>query len=162
MALEQQIEWHAQQNDGYQEIPIARLMELENQFRNGANWFYWIAALSLASTVLMLIGSTIIPALTLGTTEFLTEIAMYDPTLTYLVLVPYIIILGIVVLVGYLSNMGIRWVYMVGIVLFILDTMLLLTAMDLLGVGFHIFALFFMIKGYTALGKLKKLTSRDN
>src|SRR5687768_125723 len=49
------------------ESQIAVLM---HQGKNGANWFYWIAALSVANTLIMFVGGNIAIVFGLGTTYF--------------------------------------------------------------------------------------------
>src|SRR5512140_3421023 len=41
-----------------QALAAEQRVRLQNQFRSGANWFIWIAALSLINSVSALVGST--------------------------------------------------------------------------------------------------------
>ncbi|MDD4657816.1 MAG: hypothetical protein PHW26_02095 [Eubacteriales bacterium] len=150
-----------QQPQEANEISIAQLMQLEKQHRNGANWFYWIAGLSALSSILILIGSSFISAITLGSTEFLVFIGQEIPEMAIAAAVASVLILGVFVLLGYLSNKGYRGAFIVGIVLFLLDTLLLLWIQDFFGLAFHALALYYMIVGAIALFKLKKLVPQN-
>ena len=139
------------------EIPIARMVQLEKQYRNGANWFYWIAGLSALSSVLLLIGSSFISAITLGSTEFLIAIGTIFPELAFIAAIAGVVIVGVFALMGYLSSKGHGWAYIVGIILFALDSLLLIWVKDFFGLAFHGLVLYFLITGVVAFYKLKKL-----
>jgi MFS family permease len=143
------------------EIPLAKLMQWEKQFRDGANWFYWIAGLSALSSILLLIGSNFISAITLGSTQFLVAIGQLIPEMAIAAVIASVLILGVFVLLGYLSNKGHRWAYIIGIILFALDTLLQLWVQDFFGMAFHALALYFLIVGVIALYKLKKLLPQN-
>jgi len=144
------------------EISIAQMMQLEKQYRDGANWFYWIAGLSLLTSILLAVGSSYFPAIALGIVTLSTVMGMTIPALSNVVVVPIIIAVGVLGLIGYLSNKGHSWAYLLGISLFGLDTVLLLVFMDFMGICFHALALFFIIRGYVSLQKLKKLVPNFN
>ncbi len=139
------------------EVPVARLMQLEKQHYDGANWFYWIAGLSALSSILIVIGSPIVSAISLGSTQFLVAIGQQIPELTIAAVIAGVLIVGVFALLGYLSNKGKRGAYIIGIILFFLDTLIVLWAQDYIGFAFHCLALYFMIVGAIALFKLKKL-----
>lgn len=142
------------------EVPIAKMVQLEKQYRNGANWFYWIAGLSALSSVLLLIGSSFISAITLGSTQFLVAIGQIFPELAFIAVIAGLVIIGIFTLMGYLSNKGHGWAYITGIILFFLDTLLLLWVEDYFGFAFHGLVLYFLITGVVAFYKLKRLFPR--
>jgi hypothetical protein len=150
-----------QNQSGSMEIPLAQLMQMEQEHRNGASWFYWVSALSVLSSILMLIGSKIISALTLASTEFLTGLGMYAPELLVFALIPYLFIIGAMVLIGYLSKKGSRIAYLLGIIFLALDTLVLVWALDIIGILFHALVLYYLIRGYIALSKLKKLVPKN-
>ena len=143
------------------EIHAMHRETLEKQHRNGANWFYWIAGLSAFSCLLILIGSPYISALTLGCTEFLVAIGQEIPEAAIAAAIAGVLIIGVYVLLGYLSNKGYRWAYIVGIILLLLDTLLLLWAQDFFGVAFHALVLYYLIVGVIASFKLQKLAPEN-
>ena len=143
------------------EIPITRLIQLEKQHREGANWFYWIAGLSGLSSILLVIGSPVVSAVSLGSTQLLAAFGQQIPGLTIPAIIASVLILGVFALFGYLSNIGKRGAYLIGIILFFLDTLITLWAEDFIGFAFHCLALYFMIVGVIALFKLKKLLPKS-
>lgn len=145
---------------GFQEVSIADMMNLERQFKSGANWFYWLAGLSVLSTILLYMGSSIIPALTLGIAELLTYLALDEPSWIVVLAPMYLLSVSVIGIIGFFSNKGVRWLYLIGIILIGLDTLLVLLAVDIMGILFHAIALYFLIQGYIALGKLKQLEQR--
>ena len=62
---------------------------------------------------------------------------------------------GIFVLLGFFSNKAHRWAFIVGILLFALDTLLLVVAQAWLDVALHVLVLFFLIRGLAACWKLR-------
>ena len=48
------------------------------------------------------------------------------------------------------------WIFIVGTVLYVLDGVIFLLFGDILSIGFHAFALFFIIRGFLAANKLSK------
>lgn len=145
---------------GFQEVSIADMMNLERQFKSGANWFYWLAGLSLLSTILLYMGSSIIPALTLGIAELLTYLALEEPSWIVVLAPMYLLSVSVIGVIGFFSSKGVRWLYLIGIILIGLDTLLVLLAVDIMGILFHAIALYFLIQGYIALGKLKQMEQR--
>lgn len=143
------------------EIPIAVMVELEKKYRNGANWFYWIAGLSALSGILILIGSSFISAITLGSIELIVVLGKDFPALAAVAGIAGVVIIGIFALMGYLSNKGFGWAYIIGIILFFLDTLLLLWFQDFFGLAFHGLVLYYLITGVAAFYKLKKLLPRS-
>jgi len=66
------------------------------------------------------------------------------------------------VLIGWLSNKVYGPVYVIGMIIYLLDALLYIGLLfigepDWLGLGFHVFALFLMFSGYSALRKLNAL-----
>lgn len=139
------------------EIPITDLISLEKKFNNGASWFYWIAGLSVLSALLIFVNSPYISAITLGSTEFLAALGREAPALAYVSIAAGVLIVGVFALLGYLSSKRHTWAYILGIVLFSLDTLLLLWVQDFFGLAFHAYVLYNLITGLVALGKLKRL-----
>ena len=51
-------------------------IKIENQFRSGANWFFWIAGLSLVNSVILLTGSQWDFIVGLGITQIIDTIGL--------------------------------------------------------------------------------------
>jgi len=143
----------------------AALGDLSKRFKNGASWFYWVAALSLINSLIGMFGGEWAFIFGLGGTQLVEGVALAAAQdapesagiIKAVAMVISIGILGAVAVVGWLSNKGITPVFLIGIVLYLLDGVLFLLVADWFAVGFHAFAAFQMISGFRALGQLKKL-----
>jgi hypothetical protein len=61
---------------------------------------------------------------------------------------------GLFVLFGYFATRGHLWAFIAGMALFALDGVIFLIARDWLGVGFHVFVLYCLFRGFTACQRL--------
>lgn len=77
-------------------------------------------------------------------------------------LVPDLFICSVFVLCGVLAAKGFRWAFIVGMLLYGLDTILTLVSPDFIGFGFHLFFLWFLFTGLQAFDKLKKIFPEDS
>jgi hypothetical protein len=129
---------------------------------SGANWFIWIAGLSLVNTVLFLTGSKWAFFLGLGATQFSDAFGKEVITGTaglVTALVVDVVIAGIFVGLGLVSRNGAQWSFIVGMVLLALDALLLAWVTDWAAVAFHGLALFFVVRGFQAARRLAVLRS---
>jgi hypothetical protein len=127
---------------------------LENQRRSGAQWFYWIAGLSLVNAILALSGQGWRFILGLGVTQLVQELAQESGSAgTKAGLVG----LGLIAIFGFLGQRAVaghHWAFLVGMTLYALDGAIFLLIQDWVGVGFHVFALIMIGRGYAAARKL--------
>ena len=129
--------------------------ELADRFRSGANWFYWIAGLTLVTSVIGLMGGGWSFFLSLGITQLIDGFAVYfaytfgDAT-KVIAMVLDIFITALLIGIGYLSNKRQLWVFLAGIILFGLDSLLSLVVLNVLGLIIHCVVMFMMIRGYIA------------
>lgn len=142
---------------------------LAKKHMDGSGWFYWIAGLSLINSVVVLSGSDWSFLIGLGATQIVdyfllsvTEVIEASSRTIVLAIAFLIdaIIAGTFFLWGLLSRKGHRWAYILGIVLYSLDGLIFLAFQDWPSLGFHIFALYFIINGLTASGQLQQLTAQ--
>jgi hypothetical protein len=138
--------------------------------KNGANWFYWIAGLSLVNSVINVTGGEWQFIIGLGATQIVDAIAgeitrqmAGDGALVINALAFGInlVIAFIAVVFGIFANRGKPWAFLVGIVLYLLDGLIFLAFQDWFGVGFHAFAAFCIYGGYSALRKLRELEAQS-
>ena len=145
-------------NDGdLPRIPVDEA-RLAMTARSGANWFYWVAALSIINSVISLSG---------GHVSFLAGLAIpqvadvYAAHLGYVG--PYFSLGTDLVLAfffcgfGYLTTHGSRAAFIVGMVLYVLDGAVFFLFKLWLPLAFHGFVLFQMIVGWRARQKLSRL-----
>lgn len=129
--------------------------ELNQRFQSGANWFYWIAGLTLVTSIVGLLGGGWRFFLSLGITQLIDGFAVYfagsfgDAT-KVIAIVLDIFITAIFAGFAYLATRRQMWAYVAGMVVFLLDGLLSLVIVDLIGIIVHGFVLVMMIRGYMA------------
>lgn len=129
--------------------------ELSDRFRAGANWFYWIAGLTLVTSVISLMGGGWSFFLSLGITQLIDGFAVYfaesfGEATKVIAIVLDIFIIALFIGLGYLSNKRQLWAFLAGIILFGLDSLLALVIFNVLGLIIHCVVMFLMIRGYIA------------
>ena len=135
-------------------MPDAERRALEAQRRRGANWFYWIAGLSFVNAVLTLTGQGWRFLLGLGITELVHELAQRSGGTglkAAIVGIAMIVVFGVL---GERAVAGYRWAFVLGMVLYALDGCLFLLVRDWPALGFHVFALVMIGRGYVAARRL--------
>lgn len=118
----------------------------------GASWFFWIAALSLVNSFITMSGSNWHFILGMGVTLVMDVIGAHTGSVgTVVAFVVNLVIAGIVVLFGVFARKGQKWAFLVGMVLYTCDGVLLLVFRDFLSAAFHVYALFCIFRGFKAL-----------
>lgn len=136
--------------------------ELVQRYKSGANWFYWIAGLSLITSIISVGGGDWRFLISLGTTQVIDGLADAlsaeigsAPKVIGLVL--DVILTAIFVLFGVLASKRHLWAYILGMVAFVVDGLVSLVIQDMIGVIAHVVVLVFMIPGFMAGRKLEEL-----
>lgn len=129
--------------------------ELAQSYKNGSNWFYWIAGLTIITSLIAVGGGGIRFLLSLGVTQIIDGIAAglsveMGAGAKAVALVLDLIVTGIFVLFGYLANQKQIWAYVIGMVVFAFDGLLSLLVSDMISVLAHAVVLFFLIRGFMA------------
>ena len=129
---------------------------------SGAGWFIWIAQLSVVKTVANLSGRNFHFVVGLGVTDLVNPVAKQAGSAG---MFPDLIINGIsigaLVLFWHFAKQGQRWAFIVGMVLYAMDALILVAlGGSWLGVAFHACALFFIFKGYQAVTSLAELDTQ--
>lgn len=132
---------------------------LGERCRGGAQWFYWVAALSLVTSLLSLGGSKWGFAIGLGVTRFVdiwaNAVALHVGGGAKIVALGInATIVGGFALCGYFAARRNGWVFAAGIGAYAFDALLFLYVRDWLGVAFHAFVLYSLFTGFRACLKL--------
>lgn len=141
--------------------------EFERQrsaFNRGANWFYWIAVLSVVNSLASLYQGGVSFVVGLGITQAIDAIAatIAEETSTGIGAVQIgaffisMAFAGLFAGFGWLANRGLGWAFLVGMVLYALDGLLFLLVGDWISIAFHVFALVGIGKGYQAFRTLRR------
>jgi len=115
---------------------------------SGASWFWWIVGLSIVNSIMIHSGSDRNFVIGLGVT-LLADVIFREVVIVALVIDA--IALTTFAGLGFFARKGHLWAYVTGIVLYVLDGCIYLFLQDWMSVGFHAFALFYMIRGAAAL-----------
>ncbi len=141
----------------------AERLKLEAQARNAANWFFYIAFVSLFNTALILAGRDQFVVIGLGVTLFVAFLAhsvasvtLTDVALTSSVLAICVSIAasGVFILLGIVARRKSYLAYVLGIGLYGLDAILMLLYHEYLAVVWHVVASIFLCRGIVAISKL--------
>ena len=146
---------------------VAR-QQLEERMKSGANWFYWIAALSLVTSVISLAGGSWGFFVSLGVTQFIDALANalvneggWGGSVKVVAFVFDVVAAGLFALIGFFAAKRHAWVFLAGMALYALDALVFVLARHWLGLAFHAFALYSIFGGYkacAALGELDRQT----
>ena len=133
--------------------------DLTNQAKSGANWFYWIAGLSLVNSLIFVFGGNWSFFAGLGITQLIDAIVdhLAGNGFSVIKIISFaidLVIAAAFALCGIWSNKLQTWAFIVGMILYLLDGLLLLVLGAFLPAAFHVFALFMIFRGFTAARQL--------
>lgn len=145
-----------------QEFDQVQHTELWQRYKSGANWFYWIAGLTIVTSIISFGGGDWRFLISLGTTQVIDAIATglstelgQAPKVIGLIL--DLILTGIFVLFGVLAGKKQIWAYILGLVVFAFDGLVSLLIQDWIGLIAHVVVVIFMVPGLMAGRKLVEL-----
>jgi hypothetical protein len=133
--------------------------------RRGANWFFWVAALSLVNSAIIHFGGQTFFPVGLGATLIVdgvaTAIANQAPNAEVVVRAIAIAldICAAMVMVGFGAFARKRYtvIFLVGMIVYLLDGLIFLLAMDPVGIIVHLIGLAGMWQGFRAFRELNAL-----
>ena len=142
---------------------VAR-QQLEERMKSGAHWFYWIAALSLVTSIISLAGGTWGFFVSLGVTQFIDALANalvqeggWGGSVKVVAFVFDVVAAGLFALIGFFAAKRHAWVFLAGMALYALDALVFILARHWLGLAFHAFVLYSMYGGYKAAASLAQM-----
>jgi hypothetical protein len=149
---------------------------LRRRARTGANSFYFVAALSLINSILSAVGYSLTFVFGLSITQMIdgagVGVGDSSPDLALAgkvgAVIVSVIISGFFALLGFFGGRGQRWAFIVGMILYLLDGILMLAALlwlgtgqfqDWIGFAIHFYFLWSMGRGLQAANQLQKLVA---
>lgn len=137
-------------------IPAESCEELRKQVSSCASWFFWIAAMTVINSLMIHSGSetSFMIGLTISMVMDAATAAAGSTAKIIAASFDAVCVAGLVFL-GSKARRGLRWAFVVGIVLYGLDTLLSLVAPNVISIALHGWALFSMGLGLRAAGKLR-------
>jgi hypothetical protein len=121
--------------------------------RSGARWFYWIAGLSIVNSLLFITGSKLTFLVGLGMADAANAIAQTaskDGSGLVIAIAFDVLVASGFIGLAYMAEKAARWAFIVGLVVYGLDALLMVWAADWLSVAFHGLALYFIYRGFQA------------
>ena len=137
------------------------------QLKSGANWFYWIAGLSLINSAIFIFGGNVNFIAGLAFTQLID--AIFDASVSQgaasgIIAVAAIIDMIVVVifaLIGYYANKAINAVFIGGMVIYAIDGIVWLLLGSLFAAGFHVFALVMIFRGFMASREVNRIKAEN-
>ena len=131
----------------------AETTEVAPEVKSGANWYFWIAGLSLVNSIILSMGGNWAFIAGLAITQFIDGV--FDiiaresgtPAVNVIAFLINLVIAAVFVAFGVFARRGAKWAFIVGMILYTIDGLLYLLAGSILGVLIHGFALFCLFKG---------------
>lgn len=131
--------------------PVTELNKVR-EMQLGANWFYWVAILAVINSFLVWYFGIPSQFFGLGSTQYVDSqmLAAGAETQRLTGLAMNIGIAAVIAVFGYLARRGGDFAFILGMFLYVFDSVVALGFRDFFGFAFHLFALFFMFKGLLA------------
>ena len=138
---------------------IPNIEEVENvaKLNNGSQWFLWIFGLSAINTLILYFGGQVSFIFGLGITQIFEGIyiGMFGE-FNLLGVIISIAISGIFAVIWYFSKNLSKPAFIIGMIIYGIDALILLAFQDWLSFGVHLYALFMIFKGFQSINELKK------
>jgi len=125
-------------------VDRAFVAQSEPQVMSGANWFWWIAGLSVVNTIMIHSGSETTLAIGLAVT-LMADLVFKDHAMIAFGFDA--VVLAIIFGLGFFARKGHFWAFVVGMVLYALDGGIYILLQGWMAVALHGLALFYMFRG---------------
>ncbi len=131
---------------------LQKRTQLEQNARNGSNYFFWIAFFSIFNQVMDKLSTTRRFVFGLGTPQYIDRLLEgSNPGLIWVII---IVLATIFVLFGIFSRRRNIPIYILGIIFYFADMVFSLLAMDIIGTAVHLVFIVLLVMGLTATRKL--------
>ncbi len=133
---------------------------LQKQLTGGSGWFFWIAALSLVNTAFAVMEGDRTFLVGLALTQIadaFAGLAVKDgapEALRWAAVAFDAVVAGLFAGAGLLGRRRVKWAYLAGMALYVLDAVVCGVFELWSHLGFHALALFFLWRGFSALRQL--------
>ena len=135
---------------GAQQYAIA-----ERQTQQGGTWFFYVAGLSVANAILVLIHAPFGFFFGLGVADYALGMGIGG----YLGVT--VIASAIIALCGLFARRGARWAFLVGMILYGLDALVCLSLKEYLEIAAHAYALYRIFQGFQGAQTLSLLRTQQ-
>lgn len=135
-----------------------------HQSMSGANWFLWVAGLSLINSIISLANGGLSFLAGLGITQLIDGVAAGvaeqlggGAAVTVVALLLDLMVAGIFVGLGLFARKQQSWAFILGMVIYALDALIFIPFNGWFSVLFHAYVFYRIYHGFTANQKLKAL-----
>lgn len=122
---------------------------------SGANWFFWIAVLSIVYSFISAAKGDVRFIVGLGITAVIDM--KFPIAIGNFPMLVSILVAGVFVFFGIFARKAQLWAFITGMALYALDAVLLLIKADYFSVAFHILVIYFLVQGMAACFQLLAL-----
>ena len=139
---------------------IPSIQEVDNTMKlnNGSQWFLWIFGLSAINTLILFFGGQVSFIFGLGITQLFEGIFIgIFGEFNLIGVIISLFISGIFVAIWHFSKKLSKTAFIIGMIIYGIDALILLAFQDWLSFGVHLYALFMIFKGYQSIDELKKV-----
>jgi len=136
---------------------VEQKLRAERVVKIGAGWFRTVAILSIINSVLSMSGAGIRFIFGLGVAQFVDGLAhQAGQTGIALDLVINGFVAGVLIIFWNFARKGEQWAFVVGMLLYAVDALVMLYFKDILAVAFHGYALYRIYTGMSGIPVLRK------
>jgi hypothetical protein len=137
---------------------VERKLRAERVVKIGAGWFLTVAALSMINSILAMSGANIRFIFGLGMAELVDALARQAGQTGFaLDLIINGFVAGVFVVFWNFARKGEQWAFVVGMLLYAVDALIMLYFRDFLAVAFHGYALYRIYSGMAGVANLRQL-----
>ncbi len=144
--------------------------ELESIVKRSAGWIFAVVGLSIVNSITTMYGSETVFVIGLGFTQIVDAFAAgfkeaaaeegaagAGGVITAICIAINLLVAAVYLTLGIFGRKGWRWAFITVLVLYSLDTLILLLATDIFGLLFHGLVLYHVVKGIQAAGHLRAI-----
>lgn len=144
-------------------IPSEEVINSAARLNNGAQWFLWISGLSIINTLILFFGGSVSFIFGLGITQLIEGLFIVTTgELSLSAALISILISGVFAIIWSFAKQLSKAAFIIGILVYSLDAILLLVFQDWLSFGVHIYALVMIFKGYQSISKLNEEIEKES
>lgn len=137
--------------------PLIQETEHTRQVNTGSSWFLWIFGLSTINTLILFFGGQVSFIFGLGLTQLFEGLYIgIFGQLDVLGVLFSLLISGMFLIIWHFSKKLSKTAFLIGMIIYSIDALILLAFKDWLSFGVHIFALFAIFKGFQSVDDIKK------
>jgi len=141
---------------------LEQKLKLQSRMRSGAGWILAVSIFSVINSALVFFDAKLHFIVGLGITQIVDGVAHHVSSKGSIAgIVVSAFVAGLFLLFWKFAREGQQWAFIVAMALYAMDALIFLVLGIMLEFGFHVFALYCMYKGLSALNALDKLNNQD-